>query len=68
MLSIRCSEPARSTRVRTPSLKLPVAGLMELGNMMNILKIACDREEVSFTPVAAVLRTLQPKSMNYINK
>ncbi len=64
MLSIRCSDPARSTRVSTPSFTLPVAGLIELGHMIYIRRIACEREEVSFTPVAAVLRTLQPKSMN----
>ena len=64
ILSMRCSDPAKSTRVSTPSFKLPVAGLIELGNMMYILRIACDRDEVSFTPVAAVVRTLHPKSMN----
>ena len=40
MLSMRCSEPAKSTRVSTPSFTVPVAGLIELGHMMYIRRIA----------------------------
>eukprot|EP00965_Chrysotila_dentata_P107725 3558254-Pleurochrysis_carterae.AAC.1 len=50
-VSIRCSDPARSTRVREPAWPAGIACLW-----MPMRQIACERDEASCTPVAAVER------------
>mmetsp|Transcript_99219 Transcript_99219/g.309495 ORF Transcript_99219/g.309495 Transcript_99219/m.309495 type:complete len:389 (-) Transcript_99219:652-1818(-) len=60
-LSMRCSEPARSTRVRLPSKSaMPLPG----GGPTKMRQSAWEREDWSCTPVAAVARSFVAISMS----
>mmetsp|Transcript_93701 Transcript_93701/g.169251 ORF Transcript_93701/g.169251 Transcript_93701/m.169251 type:complete len:262 (-) Transcript_93701:213-998(-) len=58
-LSMRCSEPARSTRVILPSASPSPAP----SPSTKIRQIACEREDWSCTPVAAVARSFVARSI-----